>query len=84
MSNNFDRSDRAIHLHLLYSSTRLLLKLIPLNKADFVIPRPLKNALASILLDSALARLYPNIHETIFQFVKVNSMKSVLYVEMKV
>ncbi|KAK5645259.1 hypothetical protein RI129_006559 [Pyrocoelia pectoralis] len=69
-SDESNTASRSTHLRLLSICCNLLIRLIPLNVADFILPRQMKNALSNCLLDVSLARLYPNIHENIFQFVK--------------
>ncbi|XP_031350383.1 rotatin isoform X3 [Photinus pyralis] len=69
-SDETNTTNRTTHLRLLSSCCNLIIRLIPLNVADFILPKQMKNALSNCLLDVSLARLYPNIHENILQFVK--------------
>ncbi|KAF5272203.1 hypothetical protein FQA39_LY01285 [Lamprigera yunnana] len=69
-SDECNSRSRTTYLQLVCSCSNLLMRLIPLDGADFILPRGMKNSLSNCLLDPSLSRLYPNIHETIFQFVK--------------
>ncbi|KAK4876162.1 hypothetical protein RN001_012584 [Aquatica leii] len=61
---------RISFLRLLCNCSNLLTNLIPIDAADQILPKSMKNALSDCLLDPALSRLYPSTHETILQFVK--------------
>lgn len=73
MVNDCDYSIRIIHLRLLNSCSTLLVRFIPLGKANTILSSSSKNVLANSLLDFSFARLYPSIHETLYQFVKVST-----------
>lgn len=79
VSNDCDRNIRAVHLYLLHISVNLLLYMVPLNKADMILPRNFKNALASTVLDCSFAKLYMNAHEVLVAYVQVS--EDVFYLE---
>lgn len=63
--------DRMAQLFLLHSTSHLLTELIPITKADMILPRSLKNSLSSSLLDASFGRLYPAAHQSLLQYINV-------------
>lgn len=61
--------ERMTQLYLLISLTKLIRHLIPINLAKSILPRSLKHALSSCLLDPSFGRLYPEIHEHLVLYV---------------
>lgn len=67
-----DLNTRAIYLYLVHSCVKSLKSMVPLDKTGFILPNNLRIALSNCLLDVALARLYPALHEIILDYVKVH------------
>lgn len=72
ISSDFETNSRFIHINLLNSILKLLSFSIPTDKIDIILPRNLKNVITNTLLDSSISRLFPGIHNTILELVKVN------------
>lgn len=71
ISNDSDRTLRCIHLHIIYSCVTLLSYFVPLNKADFILPRNFKSALVNVVLDCSFAKLYANAHGILVNYIQV-------------
>lgn len=72
VATDMEYFERMAQLHLLHSTSYLLTELVPISKADTILPRTLKNSLSSSLLDASFGRLYPAAHESLVQYVNVN------------
>lgn len=72
VASDMEYFERMAQLHLLHSTSYLLTELVPVSKADTILPRTLKNSLSSSLLDASFGRLYPAAHESLVQYVNVN------------
>lgn len=66
-----DLKSRAIYLYLVHNCANTLKSMVPLDKTGFILPNNLRTALSNCLLDVALARLYPTLHDLILEYVKV-------------
>ncbi|KAJ8927426.1 hypothetical protein NQ314_020096, partial [Rhamnusium bicolor] len=61
---------RVVYLYLLHNTANLLRKQVPLSRTGLILPRNLKHALSNSLLDVTLGRLYPEVHNIIFEYVQ--------------
>ncbi|CAH1155943.1 unnamed protein product [Phaedon cochleariae] len=61
---------RVVYIYLLLNCTKLLSKLVPVDKAHIILPRNLKTALSNCLLDVTFGRLYQNAHNMILNYVQ--------------
>lgn len=66
-----DLKSRAVYLYLLHNCANTLKSMVPLDKTGFILPNNLKITLSNCLLDVALARLYPNLHGLILDYLQV-------------
>lgn len=73
VATDMEYFERMAQLHLLHSTAHLLVELVPILKADLVLPRVLKTALSSSLLDASFGRLYPAAHEILVQYANVSN-----------
>lgn len=72
MLNDFDPLLVSIYLKLMYISVDLLNKLVPLQKADGILPGSFKNALGNALLNAAVTVGHNNLHKFILEYVEVS------------
>lgn len=63
---------RLVHLQLLAITHHFLQRLVPLEIADRCLPRQLKTALCSSLLDGPLHAFFPTMHSDILQYAQVS------------
>lgn len=71
ISSDFEPNSRFIHINLLNSCLKLLTSTVPDDKIDVILPRNLKNVITVTLLDAAISRLYPGIHDKLLEIVEV-------------
>ncbi|KAL3273445.1 hypothetical protein HHI36_014889 [Cryptolaemus montrouzieri] len=72
-TNRSNAKLRALHLCILHECVYLLENFIPLDKCIHILPKSLKNSLALSLLDIPMAKLYPELHSKILNYVKTFS-----------
>ena len=70
-SDDSDLNIRAIQLCFLHNCANFLSRMIPLSQTGLILPRNLKNALANSLVDVTLSKLYPNLYNTLLNYVQV-------------
>lgn len=76
MSNDFEPLLVSIYLRLLYIGADLLKKLVPVTKANSVLPCSLKNALGRSLLNTILIVGHCDLHKFILDYVEVSKLMS--------
>ncbi|KAI4460708.1 rotatin [Holotrichia oblita] len=70
ISSDFEPNSRFIQINLLNSCLKLLSFTTPDDKIDIILPRNLKNVITATLLDAAISRLYPGIHDKLLELVE--------------
>lgn len=72
-TNETNAKFRAIQICTLHHCMYLLENFIPSNRSIHLLPKCLKNSLTMSLLDIPIARLYPELHNNMLQYIQVFS-----------
>lgn len=70
-SDDSNLHNRVTQLCFLHNCGNFLTRMVPLTQTGLILPRNLKNALADSLVDVTLLKLYPNLYNTLLDYVQV-------------